>query len=269
MCDVIIRETNRKANTVFDMINECNPTSEQRVWKVVTETEFDAYLGLLLLGGVTHSGYVDTKDLWKTTAHPLFRASMSVRRFWEISRFIRFDNGITREHRKQYDKAAAISDIFVMLNRNLRKYYTASANVTIDEQLYPFRGGTGFRQYIPSKPTKYGIKVWWMCDSITSYPLKGQIYTGKAASGQREGNVGERVVKDLCVGTLRESGRNIVCDNFFTTHNLAKQLMNDHKLSILGTVISAADLCQNNCPLQKSANQNPPYLHSVRALPCS
>ena len=88
------------------------------------------------------------KGLWKTTSHPLYRAAISLRRFWEISRFIRFDNGNTRQHRKQSDKAVAITDIFLMLNSNLQKNHIAGANVTVDEQLYGFRCVTGFTQYI-------------------------------------------------------------------------------------------------------------------------
>ncbi|XP_067625333.1 piggyBac transposable element-derived protein 4-like [Eurosta solidaginis] len=235
ICDIIIRESNRKARQFFDDDNAKHPTREPRSWIPITESEFDAYLGVLLLSGVTHSGYVHTKDLWNTKSHPLYRAAMSLRRFWEISRFIRFDNGNTCQQRKQTDKAAAISDVFLMLNNCLRRYYVAGANVTVDEQLYAYRGGTGFTQYIPSKPAKYGIKVWWVCDSISFYPLQGQIYTGMAQSGERERNVGERIVKDLSINLFDGSGRNIVCDNFFTSYNLAKSLMIDNNLSILGT----------------------------------
>ena len=75
-----------------------------------------------------------------------------------------------------------------------------------------------------------------MCDSSSSYPINGQIYRGKATSGEREKNVGEGVVKDLCVNLFHGSGRNIVCHNFFTGFNLAKSLMMDYNLSMLGTV---------------------------------
>lgn len=139
------------------------------------------------------------------------------------------------QQRKKTDKAAAISQIFGILNTNSNSCYKPRNNLTIDEQLFPYRGGTGFTQYIPSKPAKYGIKIWSICDSESSYPLKGQIYTGLSPSGEREKNQGERVVKDLC-HQFRGSGRNITCDNFFTTFNLAKTLMQDYKLSILGTV---------------------------------
>ncbi|XP_053945681.1 uncharacterized protein LOC128855090 [Anastrepha ludens] len=63
--------------------------------------------------------------------------------------------------------------------------------------LFPYRGRTRFSQYIPSKPAKYGMKVWWVCDSVSNYPLKGIIYTGKPPGGQRETNQGEPVVMKL------------------------------------------------------------------------
>jgi hypothetical protein len=49
----------------------------------------------------------------------------------------------------------------------------------------------------PSKPVKYGIKIWTLCDSASSYCLKAQVYTGKPPGGTREKNQGMRVVMDL------------------------------------------------------------------------
>ena len=43
----------------------------------VTKNEFGAYLGILLLSGKR----VHTKDLWKTTSHPIYRAGITFRRF--------------------------------------------------------------------------------------------------------------------------------------------------------------------------------------------
>ena len=90
-----------------------------------------------------------------------------------------------------------------------------------------------FIQYIPSKPAKYGIKVWWICDAENSYPLTGQIYTGKS-SASHEKNVGERVVKDL-VPPYKGSSRNITMDSFFSTLPLAKSLLS-LGLTIVGTL---------------------------------
>ena len=44
--------------------------------------------------------------------------------------------------------------------------------VTINKKLFPSKSGHGFIQYMPSKPTKFGIKFWMLCDVKTSYVLR-------------------------------------------------------------------------------------------------
>ena len=105
-----------------------------------------------------------------------------------------------------------------MFNSNLSKMYKRTENLTIDEQLYPYRGHTKFTQYIPSK---------------NAYPLKGVIYTGKVGN-VRAKNQGERFVKELAA-PFKSSGRNITIDNYFTTVPVAKHLLS-WKLTITGTL---------------------------------
>ena len=109
-----------------------------------------------------------------------------------------------------------------MLNANLAAIYKPTENLTIDEQLFPLRGRTKFTQYMPSKPAKCGIKVWWICDAANGFPLKGSIYTGKKGN-TRDINQEEKVVKQLAIGS-KGSGRTISMDRFFTTLHLAKRL---------------------------------------------
>ena len=111
--------------------------------------------------------------------------------------------------------------MWIMLRRNLEKAYKPYECITIDEQLFPFRGHTKFTQYIPFKPAIYGIKVLCACDASNAYPLQDQIYTGKSTVGPRQASVGEQTVLNLdslCKG----SGRNVTTDNFFITMELAK-----------------------------------------------
>lgn len=176
--DIIIRETNRKGRQIIAQWNDSNP-NKVKEWVPLTDAEFNAYLGILICAGVYKSSDEETCDLWKSNANPLYRASLSRSRFKEINRCLRFDNFQTRAERIAKDKAAPIQDIWLMLNANLRSYFHPYFNMTVDEQLYPYRGRTRFTQYIPSKPAKYGIKVFWLADSKTGYPLQGSIYTGK------------------------------------------------------------------------------------------
>ena len=118
----------------------------------------------------------------------------------------------------------------------LPKLYIPGPDVCVDEQLVAFRGRCGFRQYIPSKPAKYGIKIWWCCDSQTCYPLNGEVYLGRQPGQQREVGQGARVVKQL-VAPWRRSGRNVTADNFFTSIPLAEDLLKDG-LTYVGTIRS-------------------------------
>jgi hypothetical protein len=138
---------------------------------------------------------------------------MTLNRFKSIMRYLRFDNKSTRAERVKSDKLAPIRDIWEMFIAQLRKHYIPGPDLTVDEQLIPFRGRCPFRQYMPAKPAKYGIKVWWNCDASTSFPLNGQVYLGKQLGGQRETDQGKRVVHDMVKPWYR-TGRNIVIDNF-------------------------------------------------------
>ncbi|KRY69969.1 hypothetical protein T4A_8970, partial [Trichinella pseudospiralis] len=82
------------------------------------------------------------------------------------------------------------------------------------------------------KPAKYGIKVSNLCDAKTSYAWNMQIYTGKRTSGIREKNQGMHVVLNLTAGLKKN---NVTCENFFTSHKLAMQLLK-RKLMILSTI---------------------------------
>jgi hypothetical protein len=123
-----------------------------------------------------------------------------------------------------------------MFVNQLPKYYIPGTDVCIDEQLVAYRGRAPFRQYIPSKPAKYGIKIWWCCDADTCYPLSGQVYLGKQPGEPREVGQGARVVQDL-ISSYRHSGRNVVADNFFTSVELAQNLL-ANGLTYVGTIRS-------------------------------
>ena len=90
---------------------------------------------------------------------PVFRATMSRNRFETIVSCLRFDDKTTREERKNADKFAAIREIWSDFQNNLNKSYSVGSFVAIDGKLVGFRGKCPFRQFIPKKPDRYGIKI--------------------------------------------------------------------------------------------------------------
>ena len=135
-----------------------------------------------------------------------------------FTRVIRFDDKETRSARRDKDRLAPIREIFDLWVETLSKCFRPYENLTVDEQLVAFQGRCSFRQFMKSKPAKYGLKLWVLCDSSTSYVLNIQAYTGRAAGQPPEKNQGERVVHDL-VEVVKGSGRNITTDNFFYISN--------------------------------------------------
>ncbi|KAF2888589.1 hypothetical protein ILUMI_17584, partial [Ignelater luminosus] len=115
----------------------------------------------------------------------------------------------------------------------LQDSYIPYENLTVDEQQLTSRGRCPFKQFIPSKPEKYGIKIWAACDSQTSFVYNCQIYIGKTGN-QRERNQGKRVVLDM-TKRLETSGRNVTTDNFSTSLDLARE-MEKKNLTLLGTI---------------------------------
>lgn len=149
---------------------------------------------------------------------------MGLKRFQSIMRIIRFDDKSTRTQRRQNDKLAPIRDLFNMIDANLSRMYSPGNSLTIDEQLVPYRGRCPFKQYIPSKPDKYGMKLFWICDSATGYPLKAVPYLGKNRTGKATVGVAHTIVRELC-RRYERTNRSITTDNYFTSYELAQELL--------------------------------------------
>jgi len=108
---------------------------------------------------------------------------MSEKRFEQLKRALRFDDPLRRD---PADKGAPIATVINIFNQKISKLYTASGHLTIDEMLIEFHGRVIFKQYIPSKPGKFGIKMYWVTEAETALPLKCLLYQGKATITESE-----------------------------------------------------------------------------------
>ncbi|XP_054713571.1 piggyBac transposable element-derived protein 4-like [Uloborus diversus] len=207
--------------------------SRLRDAKCTDSVEIKALFGLLYLAGLHKSSHLNVRDLWATdgTGIEIFRCVMSYNRFLFLMRCLRFDDVHTRDSRKQNNKLAAINEIFEAFDANCKENYTLGEYVTIDEKLEPFRGRCAFRQYMPNKPAKYGIKLFALVDARTFYTSSMEIYCGKNSN---KSNKPIDVVKRL-VEPLYNTGRNVTTDNWYTSYPLAKDLISKN-LTIVGTL---------------------------------
>ena len=153
------------------------------------------------------------RQLWSPEfGAAIFSKTMSVKIFEEIRRALRFDDPTTRNSRLARDELAAVCLLLDGFVEKSQHCYLHTECVTVDEQLYPYRGRCRFIQYMPSKPEKYGLKFWLLADASSYYVSNLQMYTGKDESRAEE--LGMHVVHSL-TSHLYGTGRNITCDNFF------------------------------------------------------
>ena len=237
MLEKIVQWTNKSAEThVEQATRQGNVGGLMERWRDIDLIELKAFLDCLLFIGISKSRHESLEQLWSgEIGRPLLRATFSLQRFQMLMRFIRFDNKETRQERGERDKLAAFREIWELFLSKCRQCFIPGANVTVDEQLVGFRGRCKFRVYMPMKPDKYGLKMWILSDSSTAYVQNAQIYLGKTGNLPEVG-LAQRVVHDLS-RPLEGSGRNITCDNFFTSIPLAQSLL-QKKLTILGTIRS-------------------------------
>lgn len=159
---------------------------------------------------------------------------MGINRFHLLLRAIRFDDITTRALRQPTDNLAPIRYFFENFVSRCQEYYELNNYVTIDEMLESFRGRCRFRQYIPNKPAKYGLKIIALVDSKTYYSYNLEIYAGKQPNGPYQVNNSACSVVKRLIRPISGSGRNITCDNWFTSIPLADDLLNNHNLTMVG-----------------------------------
>ena len=62
-------------------------------------------------------------------------------------------------------KINKVKDIIDILIPNFQQSFAPERNVSVDERMVGFRGRFAAKQYMPAKPTKYGIKAFTLADS--------------------------------------------------------------------------------------------------------
>ena len=142
MIETLVTESNRQLNRLYS----------QR-FSPIDLAEMMAFMGLLILRGTYRASGEAIEELWSSThGRPVFPSTMSLNRFKLIRTVLRFDNVSTRQGRLARDKLAAVRLLIDGFTTNSQKAMVPGESVTIDEQLYPYRGRCRYRQFMPSKP---------------------------------------------------------------------------------------------------------------------
>ena len=131
----------------------------------MTRAELWGFIALILNMGIIQ--LPDIESYWKTSwvcQVPFFRDILPRDRFQEIFWMLHVGTpGVTA---RKIDKIKPLLDILLP---RFQELYRPSQNLAIDETMVGFRGRFGSIQYMPQKPTKWGIKAFTLADTANGY----------------------------------------------------------------------------------------------------
>src|SRR5215510_4837132 len=165
---LLVVETNRYYQDYIDRLDD-GPFPEPDV----TEAEMFVFLALTIQMG--HGVRDKLTDYWSTLDQvhtPFYGTTMKRDRYLHILRYLHFTDNRNEPDRtdENFDRLWKIRHLFEILNDTFSKLYNPSENLAIDEVIVPFKGRVIFKQYIPNKHKRFGIKMFKLCD-MTGYTM--------------------------------------------------------------------------------------------------
>src|SRR5271165_6468793 len=118
----------------------------------------EKFLGLLFLVRILLKPRL--ADYWERdplTETPMFSKITKRDRFMYILRFLHFSDNAAAAPDDRENKLRQIQDLLLARTKSV---YTPEKEVTIDEEIVLWCGRLIFRQYIPGKRHKYGVKFF-------------------------------------------------------------------------------------------------------------
>lgn len=207
---------------------QCIQIRPDSKWQEVTVSEMKAFVDIHVIMSViqlpSYKPYWTTDSMFKIPGIP---SVMTRDRFDKILQYFHCNDSSLNVAKGGvgHGKLHHVRPILDIVQKRLVENYRPHKSVSIDQAMIPFRGRTGYRQYLPAKPCKFGIKVWEMADSTNGYVYQLQVYSGKTDEG-REVGLAARVVNDL-TRILVGKNHHVYMDNYFTSPELYKQLLTD------------------------------------------
>ncbi|XP_017792764.1 PREDICTED: piggyBac transposable element-derived protein 4-like [Habropoda laboriosa] len=193
--------------------------SRLMTWKNTTVTKMYRFFALSMLLSrvkkVSIEEYWSNDELLRTESFPRI---MTKDRYKSLLQMLHFhDNNETTNQ----DMLIKIRSIIDRLRNSFSRVFYPYKYLCIDESLLLFKGRCFFKQYIPSKRSRFGIKSYVICDCYTGYILDFIVYCGARTDTTNNNHLAEIGKSGNIVMTLMETylnkGHVSVTDNWYSS----------------------------------------------------
>ena len=232
--DLMVKETNLYARQI-------STRSSSRNWVDVTRSDVQKYVGLRVFMGF--HVLTSFRDYWASNPMDggvvLPPLVMSRDKFESIQAHLHFSDN--SDPRAKTDKYWKLKPVIEILDERFRSVYVPTQKVCIDESLYLYRGRHHAVQFIPTKRSRYGLKVFKLCESngpATGYTSAFSVYMGGQSSKPKKKDqlISYKQTMDLLErANLLDKNYILYTDNWYTSPALFHDLQ-ARKTAAVGTV---------------------------------
>jgi hypothetical protein len=226
----IVDETNRYAKEKISKIDSLSERSIWQTWKDVNLAEMKAFMGVVL--NMAMNPKPDLQDFFSEdwlTYQQFFKDVFSRDRFCQL--FWNFHVNPPVPSGQQSTRGQKIRNIVLFLNEKFREYYIPSESISVDESTVGFKGKFVSKMYNPKKPTKWGIRIYVLAESLTGYVSVFEPYYGSQTTDsliRPDMPFSSRIVLHLVDELLKSTngrGFHVYTDRFYSSYHLAKELL--------------------------------------------
>ena len=176
----------------------------------------------IMMGIIDASEYADYWSTEPILHNPFVSSIMSRGRYEKLCQFVHCSFAAQED---RADKLSKVRPLITLCQENFRRCYAPGRDLAVDEAMIAFDGRLAWKQYMPKKPVKWGMKLWCLCEATSGYCLAFTVYTGAETGVDAvTHDLGYRVVMKLMENCLNEN-RHVYADNYFTSVLLAKDLL--------------------------------------------
>ncbi|XP_047365373.1 piggyBac transposable element-derived protein 4-like [Vespa velutina] len=161
---------------------------------------------------------------------PIFRKSIPLKRFLQITKFLHFANNEETDNR---DKLRKVRPVINYLNEKFKEVYVMEENITIDESLMKFKGCMSCKQFNLSKRARFRIQFYKLCELASGYCYNFKKYTGNDKINH-DYSASETVIMEL-LRSIPNKGHILYVDNWYSSSKLFFTLVKNG-INVLGTV---------------------------------
>ncbi|XP_041959999.1 uncharacterized protein LOC121718809 [Alosa sapidissima] len=257
MLQTVVKNTNRYGR------RQQESGAKQAEWQDITLRDMYSYLSMLVYMGLVKGK--NLTDYWRRSelyriAFPL--TVMSGRKFQAISTAIHMSDPASdaandiRRGTPGYDRLGRIKPMYDELRAACRASYHPRQNISVDERMVASRAKSCLVQHMQNKPTRWGYKLFVLADSSNGYTWDFFVYEGRGPGRTEKGLSYDAVMSLLPITPpFLGSGYKLFLDNFFTSPDLFRDLLQNRSVWACGTARAGrlGALCKKAGMLDKAS----------------